>query len=344
MGLSLLEWTAPVPTLWAEHLHHAGTGTPYSSKLDEFEQFVERAQKFPAISLSGGLSRGQQLGGGWDSTGPSAAAAALEREGRVVPLRMERGDNIRDEGNVASSLREEGRGLSGMAAMMSVRGANWTDWRDKVTSKKLLLIDDLPFAGERSRRERLCSCMYRLAIGARFPTVVIITDVVGEGSRSSSSSSGGNAQFAGEPQALRQALERGGAYQVHLGEEAQVAERFRRLPLAMDKPEAILSQAHQETGRVIAFLHENVLDFIDEEAIDDAAEVLHYLSDADWLLSGRSSRWSSRGDAYSALDHSDIDPSQLVIAASGSIAARGVLFANEHSAPRRSLYRSNFNG
>ena len=44
--------------------------------------------------------------------------------------------------------------------------------------------------------------------------------------------------------------------------------------------EAVLHQAGLEARSVAAFLHENVLEFVAEEGIDSAADVMAYLSDA----------------------------------------------------------------
>ncbi|XP_039779049.1 cell cycle checkpoint protein RAD17-like isoform X3 [Panicum virgatum] len=98
-------------------------------------------------------------------------------------------------------------------------------------------------------------------------------------------------------------------------------EKLRRNSLKMDVPEKILSQAHGKVRTVADFLHENVLDFIDDEAVDDAWVVLSYLSDADCLLTG--SPFTSYNSENMA---------QLIAA---SVAARGVLFGNAHVAPSR---------
>ncbi|PVH32960.1 hypothetical protein PAHAL_9G535600 [Panicum hallii] len=98
-------------------------------------------------------------------------------------------------------------------------------------------------------------------------------------------------------------------------------EKLRRNSLKMDVPEKILSQAHGKVRTVTDFLHENVLDFIDDEAVDDAWVVVSYLSEADCLLTG--SLFTSYNSENMA---------QLIAA---SVAARGVLFGNAHVAPSR---------
>ena len=43
-------------------------------------------------------------------------------------------------------------------------------------------------------------------------------------------------------------------------------------------PEAVLAKSHMECSTTAAFLHENMLEFVDEEAIEDAANACLYLS------------------------------------------------------------------
>lgn len=70
-----------------------------------------------------------------------------------------------------------------------------------------------------------------------------------------------------------------------------------------------------------------VLDFLSEEAMDDASTVASYLSDSDLLLA------ASRG----MLDTS-YEVGNVLQSAAASVAARGVLFGNSHPLPSRSLY------
>ncbi|KAE8674022.1 hypothetical protein F3Y22_tig00111769pilonHSYRG00273 [Hibiscus syriacus] len=50
----------------------------------------------------------------------------------------------------------------------------------------------------------------------------------------------------------------------------RVGEKFSRLPFKMDSPENILCQAHGQSRPITDFLHENVLDFVSDETMDDA--------------------------------------------------------------------------
>ena len=107
-------------------------------------------------------------------------------------------------------------------------------------------------------------------------------------------------------------------------------EQYRRHPLNMEVPERILAEAQIEFSTLAAFLHENVLDFVDEEAIDDVADILTYLSDADALLGRR-----PKGSSSFSSSLNDISGSHIAALAAGTVAARGVLFANTHPAPRK---------
>ncbi|KAF3796446.1 Cell cycle checkpoint protein, partial [Nymphaea thermarum] len=101
-----------------------------------------------------------------------------------------------------------------------------------------------------------------------------------------------------------------------------------RLPLKMDSPENIFLQAHGEARQVLEFLHENVLDFISDEAVDDAFTVASYLSEADGLVA--TSLSSSR---TAMLDRYDARSLSQFLAA--SVAIRGVLFGNSRPSSSR---------
>lgn len=101
--------------------------------------------------------------------------------------------------------------------------------------------------------------------------------------------------------------------------EFSVQESLLRRPLNMDPPEKILCQAHGQARPIADFLHENVLDFMNEEAVDDACVVASYLGDADTLLSSYEGMLARHNDAENILH-----------LAAASVAVRGVLFGNSH--------------
>lgn len=70
-----------------------------------------------------------------------------------------------------------------------------------------------------------------------------------------------------------------------------------------------------------------VLDFISEEAIDDAWAVASYLSDADLLLASFQGMLVRKDESQNVLQ-----------SAAASVACRGVLFGNSHPLPSRCLF------
>jgi cell cycle checkpoint protein len=83
-----------------------------------------------------------------------------------------------------------------------------------------------------------------------------------------------------------------------------------------------------------------VLDFINDEAIDDAWMALSYLSDSDYLLGASSIRHLRRPQAL--LDLDEVDSAHVVESIAGSVMTRGVLFANSHPAPPRYLFNCQY--
>ncbi|CAK7334219.1 unnamed protein product [Dovyalis caffra] len=108
------------------------------------------------------------------------------------------------------------------------------------------------------------------------------------------------------------------------GDAFLVLEKFSRLPLKMEAPEKVLCQAHGQARPIADFLHENVLDFISDEAMDDAWHVASYLSDSDLLLSSFRGMLARYNEAENVLQ-----------SAAASVAVRGVLFGNSHPSPSR---------
>ncbi|KAK9868401.1 hypothetical protein WJX84_010961 [Apatococcus fuscideae] len=109
-----------------------------------------------------------------------------------------------------------------------------------------------------------------------------------------------------------------------------MAARHERQPMAFE-PEPVLMQSGLEAASVSGFLHENMLHFIDDSAIEDAAGALDYLSTTDWLLQQNSTLSSSSGP----WEEPSFAASSLKDALAGSVAVRGWLYSNAHPGPRR---------
>eukprot|EP00262_Sarcandra_glabra_P012836 TRINITY_DN3395_c0_g6_i1.p1 TRINITY_DN3395_c0_g6~~TRINITY_DN3395_c0_g6_i1.p1 ORF type:complete len:222 (+),score=52.02 TRINITY_DN3395_c0_g6_i1:65-667(+) len=98
----------------------------------------------------------------------------------------------------------------------------------------------------------------------------------------------------------------------------------------MDAPEKVLHQAHGQARPIADFLHENVLDFLSDEAIDDAWIVASYLSDADYLLAT-----GLHGSMWPSITTGKYDSESVAQSVATSVAVRGVLYGNSHPSPSR---------
>ncbi|KAK3266527.1 hypothetical protein CYMTET_24856, partial [Cymbomonas tetramitiformis] len=124
LGFELCEWITPAPILWSEYNHHKITGAAYSSKLDDFEEFISRATNYSALP---------------------------------VTCLQARASN--------SSLTERGP----QAGRVGGR------------APRLVLVDDIPFAGEEPQRRRLLALLSSLARSTRCACVIILTTPPGTG-------------------------------------------------------------------------------------------------------------------------------------------------------------------
>ncbi|KAK9844949.1 hypothetical protein WJX74_008996 [Apatococcus lobatus] len=109
-----------------------------------------------------------------------------------------------------------------------------------------------------------------------------------------------------------------------------MAARHMRDPIAF-QPEPVLMQSGLEASAVSSFLHENMLHFIDDPGIEDAANALEYLSIADCLLRHN----STLGSSSTPWEEPSFAASSLKDALAGSVAVRGWLYSNAHPGPRR---------
>ncbi|KAG0623011.1 hypothetical protein M758_3G141700 [Ceratodon purpureus] len=371
LGLEYFEWKTPTPTQWQEHVHHGFTGHRYTSKLDEFEAFVDSARKFPVLPVGSCGSSGrkvkvlliedlphvndaaqtQQLcrilhelvrsvcfitvvvmtdvsedGGGRNMRlwGLREAQQTLEAAGAtkivfnpVTPNSIKRlltkiaaTEKCRLSGDYISAIAENCGG--DLRHAMSSLQFQCTGHKLRSTKEK----ESFEFGN--ARKSALDDNVIR---GSDFEAGTSSSPTYGRDNIFSLYHALG--KFLHNKRHTDQPLE---ASQESL---LILSERYKRHPLNMEVPERILSEAQIEFSTLAAFLHENVLDFVDEEAVDDVADIFTYLGDADILLSRR-----PRGSSSSS-SLNDISSSHIAALAAGSVAARGVLFANTHPAPRK---------
>uniref|UniRef100_A0A7N0ZT17 Cell cycle checkpoint protein RAD17 n=1 Tax=Kalanchoe fedtschenkoi TaxID=63787 RepID=A0A7N0ZT17_KALFE len=305
-GAKVCEWTTPTPTLWQEHMHMSSSGMRYTSKLDEFENFVERMRKYGSISFIEGQSNSLVIlmiddlpvANGKPASGRLQNSLRLLVQSASIPTVIV----LTDYGR-ADSPDGCGHWLEELQSSLESAGAckyfslklNSVCYPSSISNHTSAFEKGIPDVGNN---------MCVMPMG-RDETLSL---------------------FHALGKFLHNKREAGAA--LTSDQDAFVLnEKFARLPLKMDAPEKILWQAHGQARPITEFLHENVLDFLNDEAIDDSWTVAAYLSDADTLLASR--------NGVLFRNHEAENLGQSVAA---SVASRGVLFGN--SCPVSSRWHS----
>lgn len=370
-GLEFFEWKAPTPTQWQEHVHHGFTGHRYTSKLEEFEIFLDNARKFPVLPVQSSLDSPskvkvlliEDLPQVNDAAQTQKLCSLLHVLVRSVcfmsviimtdVVEDSGGRNMRLWGHREALQTLEGAGatkivfnpvtaksikklLSKIARMEKCdRSSRYIDAiADNCGGDLRHAISSLQFQHTGPSSSSFQSRREAFEFGnARNPALedTVLRGPGFEGGTTSSPTYGRDNIFS-----LFHALGKFLHNKRHTDRPAEAAqesllvlhEDYTRHPLDMEAPERIISEAQIEFPTMMAFLHENVLDFVNNDAIEDVADVLAYLGDADLLLGRRPGRSSS-------LSLNDNTPSHIAALAASSVATRGVLFANTHPAPRK---------
>lgn len=341
LGAVVCEWNTPTPTIWQEHVHNSSSGIRYTSKLEEFENFVERIRKYGLISSS-------------NTEGPEKSIFLLIDDlpvinGKVAYARLHSCLHllvqsiqiptaiiITDYGQADSAdytmrcweelqlpiqnagtckvafnpitinsikktlsriCREEHRTVTAEQIDLIAK-ASGGDIRHAITSLQYFCLKPNPMLslsmsnGTPTYPEESCTLNYRISLPFGRDETLSLFHALGKflhNKRETKNS------IASDKDAFC------------------LRERFIRSSFKMEAPEKVLCQAHGQARTVTDFLHENVLDFLSEEAIDDAWTVSSYLSDADTLLTFR-----------------NYEATNVVQSAAASVAVRGVLFGNSH--------------
>ncbi|XP_040243255.1 cell cycle checkpoint protein RAD17 isoform X2 [Aegilops tauschii subsp. strangulata] len=365
IGADLCEWTTPVPTLWAE-LVHANSELEYVSKLEEFENFVNKIRKYSLLSPTSIGSQRKLIIILIDDIPVTSGKASFARLGKCltgliqstqIPTVISLTHHHKNEANDTATWNTEE-----LESLLQGAGAHKIVFNPVTVSsiKKILLrickqessgtteelVHQIATSCGGDIRHAIMSLQYyclnprrldsALAISASLSelkghaTLAPAQDCYGLGSviHSPCGRDETLTLFHALGKFLHNKRETHGDVNIDL-DSFSFKEQLRRNPLKMDVPEMILSQAHGEVRTVADFLHENVVDFIDDDAVDDAWVVMSYLSEADCLLAGSpiaSARWTVNESNESE------NMSQLIAA---SVAARGVLFGNAHPSPSR---------
>ncbi|XP_019054381.1 PREDICTED: cell cycle checkpoint protein RAD17 isoform X2 [Nelumbo nucifera] len=361
LGARLCEWNTPTPTLWQEYMHNVNSGVRYMSKLDEFESFVERVRKYPLLplSLTGASEKPVILliddlplmNGRVAYKRLCNCLFVLARSTQIPTViliteyaKVESGDNTTlDWEELQSSLESAGASkiTFNPVTVNSIKKILSRICKEEQCNVTVEQIDQIARSSGGDIRHAITSLQYfclRPGLMHSFPLSTLSTSHSKE-KLEFGPLDDGFSLLRGRDETLslfhalgkflhnkREAVEGTGFGQDHF----LLKEKLVRLPWKMDAPEKVLSQAHGKARLIADFLHENVLDFISDEAVEDAWAVASYLSDADCLLSTHLSGATSPQVITSKYELENI--AQL---AAASVAVRGVLFGNSHPSPSR---------
>ncbi|KAF5738112.1 putative Radiation sensitive 17 [Tripterygium wilfordii] len=359
LGARVCEWNTPTPTAWQEHVHNFNSGIQYRSKLDEFETFVEKVRKYGLLPSSFPVESKSSIILLIDDLPMTNGRAAFEKlqnclfllvtsvqtptailvtaNGHADPadqttrLLEELQSSLETAGackvafnpitynSIKKTLtricREEHCNLSDEQIGIIAKSSGG-DIRHAITSLQLFVLkpdlmhrlspSDLPSGYSKERTHDLNALDGGFSLHFGRDETLSLFHALGKFLH--------NKRETENTMALD-------------GNAFDISEKFSRLPLKMDAPEKILCQAHGQSRPITDFLHENALDFLSEEAMDDAWGMASYLSDADLLLASFRGMLARYNEAEGVLQ-----------SASASVSVRGVLFGNSH--PLRSRWHA----
>ncbi|KAL2520377.1 Cell cycle checkpoint protein RAD17 [Forsythia ovata] len=354
LGAQVHEWNTPTPTIWQEHLHNSNSGIRYMSKMDEFESFVERIRKYGLSSMTRTspssiilLIDDLPVVNGKFAYGRLHRCLHLLLRSVHLPTAI----LINDYGN-SDSAEYKTRYWEELQLSLVNAGACKVNFNPitinsiKRTLSKICRheqfevgdeqIDLIAKASGGDIRSAITSlqyyCLKPLPMNSQSFSKSSVAHLEEEMGKNNILDGGICLPFGRDATlSLFHAL---GKFLHNKRESGVLSEpdrnaillkdKFVRLPLKMDAPEIVLCQAHGQTRAIADFLHENVLDFVNEDAIDDAWFVSSYLSDADFLLGTLGGKLTRNFEAEN-----------IIQSAAASIAVRGVLFGNAHAVTSR---------
>ncbi|XP_022751478.1 cell cycle checkpoint protein RAD17-like isoform X6 [Durio zibethinus] len=317
IGTQLCEWNAPTPTIWQEHVHNSSAGISginYTSKLDEFENFVERVRKYGLISSSFNGNSKSSIILVIDDLPVTNGRAAFERLKTCLVLlvrstRVPTAILITDYGN-ADSSDPNARWLEELQLSLESAGASKvlfnpiTNNSIKKTLSRICRQEQCNVAAEeidliaKASGGDIRHAITSLQLFCLKPDVELDLS-------SSNSTPSYPKENANELTAFN------GGFSSQYGRDETLT-----LFHALGK----FLHNKRDKENVVAL----VLDFLCDEAMDDAWAVASYLGDADLLLA------SFRG---MLTRHSETE--NVLQSAAASVAVRGVLYGNFHPSPSR---------
>ncbi|KAL6529401.1 hypothetical protein OROGR_015024 [Orobanche gracilis] len=356
LGVEVREWSTPTPTIWKEHLHNSNSGIQYMSKLDEFESFVLRIRKYGLVSSSftsiyplpiillvddlpvvnGKVSYGrlqnclhlllQSVGlptvillsdcGRSESTEHNSRyweelQLALQNAGACkVTFNPVTTNSIK---RVLTKICREEKFEASDEHIDIIAKASGGDIRHAITSLQYVSLKPHPIHCSSVPKWALACPDERENWSSHFDDGVYLSF----GKDATLSLFHALGKFLHNKREI-------GSLVTSDRNAILLNEKLVRYPLKMDSPESVLSQAHGQARLIADFLHENVLDFVSEEAIDDACVIGRYLSDTDLFLAPSNGALSR---------NFEVGNFKQSIAA--SVAVRGVLFGNYYPVSSR---------
>ncbi|XP_062102676.1 cell cycle checkpoint protein RAD17 isoform X2 [Humulus lupulus] len=355
-GARLCEWNTPTPIIWQEHLHNSSTGLRYMSKLDEFEYFVERVRKYGLIPPTDNMESKESVILLIDDLPVTNGKVAfgrlrnslylLVRSIQIPTAILVTNYGEADSGDHTTQYLEELQlSLENAGACKVAFNPITHNSTKKILSRICRLeqckvsvdqIDLIAKASGGDIRHAITSLQFfcvkpslmRPLSSPNHPTSsrekLNEINIMDEGFSLEFGRDETLSLFHALGKFLHNKRETENVVEL-VGDEFSVQERLARLPLKLDAPEKILCQAHGQARPIADFLNENVLDFLSDDAIDDAWTVASYLGDVDLLLGTFRGMLARRNEAENVLQ-----------SAAASVAVRGVLFGNHHPVPSRS--------
>ncbi|PON53469.1 Checkpoint protein [Parasponia andersonii] len=354
-GARLCEWNTPTPIIWQEHQYNSSAGLRYMSKLDEFENFVERVRKYGLIPSTDNKESKESVILLIDDLPVTNGKVAFGRLRNclyllVQTIRIPTAILVTNYGEADSGdhttqyLEELQSSLENAGACKVAFNPITHNSLKKILSRICRLeqcnvsadqIDLIAKASGGDIRHAITSLQFFCVK----PSQMHPLSSRDSPTRSKEKLDESNIFDAGFPlefgrdetlslfhalgKFLHNKRETENVTEL-VGDGFSVQERLARLPFKMDAPEKVLCQAHGQARPIADFLNENVLDFLSEEAIDDAWTVASYLGDVDLLLG------TFRG---MLVRHNEVE--NILQSAAASVAVRGVLFGNHHPMPPR---------
>lgn len=402
LGAELCEWDPPVPTVWKEHLHSLNSGLPYTSKLQEFEAFLEKVKQYPFLPLMTTMPHdvdnsfvqpptpctkqrvlllddlptvhGRESGNQLCHCLHKLALSVQFPTVVVVTNFLECGENGQGTSRITAQIQqalESGGALKVMfnpitanaikkvltniataencpvssESLSNIAESSEGDIRHAVNSLQFLCLSPnstqctwdpggVTCRMKKGKRRKVLVGTNRKEISVQGQECIVNTDYSCDRSILIMCRDGVLSLFHALGKLLYNKRHTDVAKESGEGIHLILKDHLQRHPLNMEAPESVLTQAHTEAGIFSSFLHENLLDFVDDDGIGDVAVSMSYLSDVDCLLGVKYkvSRYAAR---YALLDSEEIDPGQVAEATASSLAARGILFANTHPARHR---------